>query len=483
MGVLLAVLAMLCSCTGMVQDELDRTRAKLKELKALADTVNLNLERLGVIVDHLDDSHTIEPASLQETEGGYKVSFRDGREIFIAYGKDGQDGKTFIPVGARSDEDGLYYWTLNGEWLLDEDGNMMRAGATDGSDGIVPQIKVEDGFWWISLDGGLTFDKLASIEEMNGVGVFSEVDISDPSKIVMTLLDGTVLEVPLYRAPLKVHFEGGPRDTVSIAAGERLSIPYSVVVEGDTDLPIVVTSGTDGTYLSEIVEGDQPGQGTVIVQAPSVFSEGYILLNAYCGEYSAIKIISFTERDYPEGGVLRAGSSAGSRTVAYNVSFDYVASSDADWVSVSADPVSGTITLDLQENAADTLRTCTVSVSPKDNPDFVCTTYMVIQATGVYTYEVEPGSTLVCDLAAETMEATAEGGSAVIWLTFRQGITIEKCPDWMTAEIAPEDGFYKLAVSVAAAEAEEPREGVLTLKAGSIAIVINVKQAGKPSGE
>jgi len=81
MGVLLAVLAMLCSCTGMVQDELDRTRAKLEELKALADTVNLNLERLGVIVDHLDDSHTIEPASLQETEGGYKVSFRDGREI------------------------------------------------------------------------------------------------------------------------------------------------------------------------------------------------------------------------------------------------------------------------------------------------------------------------------------------------------------------------------------------------------------------
>lgn len=485
MGALLVVLPMLTCCTGMVRDELDQTRAKLEELKALADTVNLNLERLGVIVAHLDDTHSIQPASLQETEEGYKVSFRDGRGIFIAYGKDGKDGNTLIPVGAKSDEDGLYYWTLNGEWLLGPDGEKIRAGATDGSDGIVPQIKVEDGFWWISLDGGETFAILASIEEMTGVGVFSDVDLSDPSKIVMTLLDGTVLEIPRYRAPLKVYFEGGQRDTVSIAAGERLAIPYCVVVEGDTDLPVVVTSGTDGIYLSEVVEGPQPGQGVVRVQAPAVFAEGYILLNAYCGEYSAIKIISFREREYPEGGVVRAGRAAGSRTVPFEASFEFVASSDAGWLSVAADPSARTLTFELEENPSDTLRTCTVTVSPKDNPDFVCTTYKVVQATRVYTYEVEPGSTLSCELSAESgaIEATAEGGSALIWLTFLQGITVEKCPEWVSAEITAEDGFYKLSVSVGAAEAEEPREGVLTLKVGGTAIPINVKQAGKPSGE
>ena len=42
-GALLVLLAMLCGCTGMVQDELAETHAKLAELQALVDSVNTNL--------------------------------------------------------------------------------------------------------------------------------------------------------------------------------------------------------------------------------------------------------------------------------------------------------------------------------------------------------------------------------------------------------------------------------------------------------
>ena len=213
MGALPVLLAMLCGCTGMVQDELAETHAKLAELQALVKSVNTDLQTLDLVVSKLDDSHTIEPGTLKETEDGYEVSFRDGKKVFIAYGK---DGRTLIPVGVLQDTDSLYYWTVDGEWWLDDEGNKMRAGATDGVDGvdgIAPQVKVEDGFWWISHDGGKTFKQLVSCEEMDGVGVFSGIDTSDPAKIVLKLLDGTALEIPRLTS-LKVSFAGQPMDTV-----------------------------------------------------------------------------------------------------------------------------------------------------------------------------------------------------------------------------------------------------------------------------
>ena len=113
MGTLLVLLAMLCGCTGMVQDELAETHAKLAELQALVDSVNTNLQTLDLIVSKLDTTHTIEPGSLKETEDGYEVSFKDGKKVFIAYGKDGKDGRTLIPIGVLQDTDSLYYWTVD----------------------------------------------------------------------------------------------------------------------------------------------------------------------------------------------------------------------------------------------------------------------------------------------------------------------------------------------------------------------------------
>ena len=118
------------------------------------------------------DDHTIDPSTLKVTEDGYTVSFRDGKTIYIHFGKDGVDGRTLIPIGVRKDSDGLYYWTVDGKDMKDADGNLMRAGATDGVDGIVPQTKVEDGVWKISFDKGKTYTDIATSKELDGVGVY-----------------------------------------------------------------------------------------------------------------------------------------------------------------------------------------------------------------------------------------------------------------------------------------------------------------------
>ena len=37
------------------------------------------------------------------------------------------------------DTDGIYYWTIDGEWLLDSKGNKIQA---NGYNGITPRLKI-----------------------------------------------------------------------------------------------------------------------------------------------------------------------------------------------------------------------------------------------------------------------------------------------------------------------------------------------------
>ena len=257
-------LSVFSSCTDMVREDLDKTHAKLQALQELAGAVNRDLTALDLIVKELDDGHTIQPESFQETEDGYEVSFRDGKKVFIPYGKDGVDGRTLIPVGVKDDADTLY-WQVDGEWLLDKNGERIRAGATDG---IPPRFEVrDDGWWYISVDGGKTFEPFRSCEEMDGFGVFKDVKPLGQDRYMLTMWNGETYEIS-SQLPFRFSFDGPVRDTVLIAAGETLPIPYKIKVEGEMDRSMTVTSGTDGVYLSS-VEAVDDTTGVVTVQAPA----------------------------------------------------------------------------------------------------------------------------------------------------------------------------------------------------------------------
>ena len=489
-GVLALVLPVFLSvfsgCTDMVRPELDETHAKLQALQELAGAVNRDLHILDLIVQELDDGHTIIPESFLQTEDGYEVSFRDGKKIVIPFGKDGVDGRMFIPVGVRDDADGLYYWTIDGEWMLDADGNRIRAGATDG---FVPQFKVENGFWWISQDGGATFQELAPCDDMDGFGVFRDVQQTTSGKVILTLWDGETVEL-WSQFPFRMSFEGPVRDTLLIAAGELLPIPYKVVLDGETDQPLVVTSGTDGVYLSSVVPVDDT-TGVVKVQAPAEYADGYILLSASCGGYSALKMITFRPREVTPAEsfvTVRLGSGSDTTAFPYRANFDYVVkTAEGSWVEAVPDPETGTLTFIPQENTGDQVRECVVTVSPKDNPDYVCTTFRIIQATKYYTVSLEEGGPFTFDPEGQVLYAPAQGGDAVLWLTFPSTLTAV-IPDtaWLQAEMADVDGFRRLKVHVDPAEGTDSRESavIIRLQVGSVPIgVIKVIQAGAVAGD
>ena len=458
-GALLALpllMTMLYSCTDMVKQELEDTHAKLEALQRLVSEANDNLESLENLLKALDDTHTILPASFVETEDGYEISFQDGRKVFIHYGK---DGKTLVPVGVM-DEDGIYYWTVDGEWLLDAEGNKMRASASEGEDGIAPVLKVEDGFWWISSDGGKTFEKLRSCDQMDGVGVFKDVIMDDPKKVILVLWDGTRLEIPRF-VNFRMSFSGPALDTMAVKAGESISIPYELLTEGDALDMVVITSGTDGTYFSKVVGGETPGTGVVEVQVPDPFAEGYILLQAWCNGYSAVKMISFVEIYTPpveEMQVIsfRVSSEDNVIEIPYDDGYFLVENYSADWIYAVAKPEEGKVVLEISENTEKEVRIGTVDLILGILPDRVDTRIIVCQASKEFTCDIEPGSSFIYTRIDEdegdnkdvmgALEVPTEGGTCELWFTYPTAFKIvipEDC-DWLDYELYAEDGFWHM---------------------------------------
>ena len=63
----------------------------------------------------------------------------------------GDPGADAPMIGIVPGEGGAYYWTLGGEVILDNAGQPFAAG---GQNGITPELKIEDGYWYVRYGTG-----------------------------------------------------------------------------------------------------------------------------------------------------------------------------------------------------------------------------------------------------------------------------------------------------------------------------------------
>ena len=140
-------------------------------LKALVNQMNSNISALQTAVTALENNDyvtSVTPVTENGVVIGYSITFAKSGSIIIYHGEDGEDGKDGVDgtdgqtpqIGIGKDTDGKYYWTLNGQWLLDSEGKKIPttgADGKDGADGIIPEFKIEEGNWWISYDNGVSW--------------------------------------------------------------------------------------------------------------------------------------------------------------------------------------------------------------------------------------------------------------------------------------------------------------------------------------
>ena len=212
-------------------DSVNGLENRVAKLEELCKQMNTNISSLQEIVTALQKNESIKSVATLSDGSGYLITFSSGKTITIYHGKngvDGEDGKdgengkdAITPViSVKKDADGIYYWTVNNDWLL-VDGKKVKAEGTDGADGvdgkpgidgedgtngkdgITPQFKIEDGYWYISYDNEQSWTKLgkatgdSGLNGTDGDNFFKGVSIED-GYVCFTLndKDSTVIKLP-----------------------------------------------------------------------------------------------------------------------------------------------------------------------------------------------------------------------------------------------------------------------------------------------
>lgn len=215
---------------------------RVTNIEVLCQEINTNITSLQNIFNVMESNDyitAVNPLYEGDIQIGYEIEFAKSETITIYHGKDGKDGADGIDgtngadgkdgldgytpkIGVKQDEtDGLYYWTLDGDWLLNEKGEKVLAqgltGSTgnsgsdgsDGKDGITPQFKIENEDWFVSLDEGKTWRYLGQAtgdagqdgqDGQDGDSLFSNIDSSNPDYVIFTLVDGTTIQIPTWYA-------------------------------------------------------------------------------------------------------------------------------------------------------------------------------------------------------------------------------------------------------------------------------------------
>ena len=216
-GILLifTMLATLIGCgqydDSELKSDINDLKSRMAALEKQCKNMNENLTSLQAIVDAIQRQDGIVSVTDLPDGQGYSVKFVSGKVIYLYNGKNGTDGVT-PKISVRKDSDGIYYWTVDGDWLI-VDGKKVRAVGLDGKDGkdgkdaVTPQLKIVDGFWYISYDNGKYWTKLGKATGENGKDgqdgndgdvFFKSVTVEDGYAVfVMNDSEQTTLRIPI----------------------------------------------------------------------------------------------------------------------------------------------------------------------------------------------------------------------------------------------------------------------------------------------
>lgn len=445
--------------TGRV-DDLENRVAKLEEL---CKQMNTNISSLQTLVDALQNKDYITGVAPITKDGktiGYTITFTQSAPITIYNGQDGKDGQDGKPgedgkdgstpvIGVKQDADGIYYWTLNGDWLTDDSGNKIKAEGRDGQngedgtpgqdgndgqdgkpgedgedgqdgkpgedgkDGITPQLKIEDGYWYISYDGAswthlgkATGDKGEQGEPGQAGGIFKDVEETADS-VIFTLNDDSTITIPKATASEKLDITFSNTESINVLPGKTYEIEYTIIGADETTR---IEAVAQDLYKASVSPTDYRS-GKIIVTTPSADLEASrILVFVSKGTNTIMRIINFVESviivstDTVE---IAAEGETVQVEVETNVTYTVeIPEADRVWLSMAetrAATHKETLTFTAQANPNTTYRYSTVNL--KDDSGLIAQSILFAQkASGYKTVHVETAGTLENYISADEKE-------------------------------------------------------------------------------
>lgn len=372
---LVAITMIIAGCSesfddSKIWDKLNDHESRIAKLEELCKQMNTNISSLQTIVKALQNNDYVTGVTPITKDGeiiGYTITFTKSQPITIYHGKDGKDGQNGADgkdgvdgkdgstpiIGVKQDTDNIYYWTLNGEWLLDANGNKIKAqgtdgkngqdGATgtdgkdgvngadgkdgkdgangtdgkdgedgkdgvngaDGKDGITPQLKIENDYWYISYDNGATWTQLGKAtgedgkDGENGMNGANGENGKDGDSFFQSVTQDennvyfTLADGTEITLPkyLSLNILFSKASDIACMPGKNITIDYTI---SSTDSDVHIATITQNGWVA-VVTKESITTGYITVTVPSPMTDSPIIVLVSDSNKTIMRTLSFVE--------------------------------------------------------------------------------------------------------------------------------------------------------------------------------------------
>lgn len=247
----IAICAGFSSCTDEYDDseiweKVNDLLGRVQKLEAACEQQNSNIAALQTMLSGLKDNIYVTSVEEMEEGIGYVITLSNGESVNIYHGKDGVNGEDGDTPTISVIKDGdIYYWTVNGEILKDEEGNNIPAGSNVSTPILKTGSQLEsegiEGTWdkeaiYVSADN-VTWKKIVTGEATQ---IFTSVEISENEQtVIITLSDGSTITLPKIEKMLAMLY--GTWSQNSDWDAEKITMTFNddntfefIIVDGET---------------------------------------------------------------------------------------------------------------------------------------------------------------------------------------------------------------------------------------------------------
>ena len=204
LGLALSCLACSKYDDSALYDRIAKLEQRVGAIEEKVKVANEDIKTLKDLVSASTQGKTI--TEVKKTDEGYDLIFSDKQVISIKMGRNGADGHS--PKISVAQENGVYYWQLDGQWLLDAQGQKVRvSGETGpvgsqgpqgvaGQDGKTPKLRINAGKWEVSYDEQ-KWEPVKVVSETNtvtGWDVFKKIE-ETATEVIITLKSGSTIKL------------------------------------------------------------------------------------------------------------------------------------------------------------------------------------------------------------------------------------------------------------------------------------------------
>lgn len=448
--------AVSCYDDSELRERMENAEQRLEALEELCNTLNSNILSLQSIVDAMQDGITV--LNIEETENGYVIHFSDGSKIQIE-----TSFEQPVPQIGVKEYEGKYYWTIDGEWLTDSEGNKILAEAS------VPELKIEDDTWYVSYDNGQSWTPLG---DSTGDSFFEEIK-EDEDYVYFILKDGTTITIAKSKEGPALYLQLNTEGLIEMSAGETMDIGYEIITSEDDANVTLETFEQYGWSVVINPNPDNSDSGTVSITAPSPIRDGKILFilsddkgNFYAktveikGKGNVIDVVKDSYIVDDKGGQLDV-------SVNSNIEFTVHIPEEASWIDTVF--VGGTTRFSIKPNDSYDERTAIVTFIGNDGE-----TKKEINIT-----QLQKNAIL---LTSSVFDISAEEQTVTLVFTANVNVNVGIPDDVSWVNYAPTKSMSERTVelSVMANDSPEKRTATVTLtdENNSVSETVTINQSG-----